>query len=193
MSSTTHWTERSLEDFLYSIASDFVEQLQSKMKALDNMTRAKLAKAAGVSKGRVSQIFNDPGNISLDTVVRLARALGLKVSVVAYEDTDDPHNERGPVNADVFRRCWETKGRPFDMWSFRESTPVAPSPDECFFMEPKGRHGGGRVGERLAAPSAGNVPSMGIFRMQDWGLLSGKLKNQASLTRLMSEVDMPSS
>jgi len=119
MSNIAHWTERSLEDFLYSIASDFVEQLQSKMKALDDMTRAKLAKAAGISKGRISQIFNDPGNISLDTAIRLARALGLGVSLLTYENVADSDNERGPVNADVFRICWERAGRPFDMWDIQ--------------------------------------------------------------------------
>lgn len=120
MNNTAHWTERSTEDFLYSIASDFVEQLQSKMKALDNMTRAKLAKAAGISKGRISQIFNDPCNISLETIIKLARALGLKVSLMAYEDAGDPNNERGPVNADVFRILWEKAGRPFDMWDIQQ-------------------------------------------------------------------------
>lgn len=28
MNNASHWTGRSVEDFLYSIASDFVEQLQ---------------------------------------------------------------------------------------------------------------------------------------------------------------------
>lgn len=125
MNNATHWTERSTEDFLYSIASDFVEQLQIKMKALDNMTRAKLAKAAGISKGRISQIFNDPGNTSLDTAIRLARALGLGVSLLTYENITDPNNERGPVNADVFRICWERAGRPFDMWDLQELPKVA--------------------------------------------------------------------
>lgn len=136
MTNAIHWTERSPEDFLYSIASDFVEQLQNKMEALDNMTRAKLAKAAGISKGRISQIFNDPGNISLDTVVRLARALGMKVAVTAYEDTADPKNERGPVNGDVFRLCWERAGRPFDMWDIQRLPQAAATSVATFTMPP---------------------------------------------------------
>lgn len=148
MNNAIHWTERSVEDFLYSIATDIVEQLQSKMKALDNMTKAKLAKAAGISKGRISQIFNDPGNISLDTVVRLARALGMKVAVMAYEDTDDPNNERGPVNSDVFRICWEKAGRPFDMWDVQQLPQMtitidltqALPPNLCGFDKYRGRH-----------------------------------------------------
>jgi transcriptional regulator with XRE-family HTH domain len=105
------------------------------MKALPNMTRAKLAKAAGISKGRVSQIFNDPGNISLDTVVRLSRALGMKVTVTAYEDVNDPGNERGPVNSDIFRIIWERAGRPVDMWDIQAlpqaaAAVAAPAPSQ---------------------------------------------------------------
>lgn len=120
---TTHWTERSPEDFLYSIASDFIEQIQSKMKAL-GMKPAELARAAKVSKGRISQIFKDPGNISLDTIVRLARALGLKVSVVAYEDVLDQNNEHGPINSDIFRICWEKTGRPRAMFNVLDADTI---------------------------------------------------------------------
>jgi DNA-binding phage protein len=190
MSNATHWTEQSPEDFLYSIASDFVEQLQSKMKALDNMTRAKLAKAAGISKGRISQIFNDPGNISLDTVVRLARALGLKVSVVAYEDPDDPHNERGPVNADVLRRCWEDKGRPFDMWSFKESAQVVPSVAGCIYQEVKGRHDGRRAGQSPALQSLVGEPPIDDFRNLDWDV--SLLTKRVPLSQLMPKGQIPS-
>lgn len=124
---TTHWTERTPEDFLYSIASDFVEQLRAKMKRI-GMSQARLAKAAKVSKGYVSQVFNDPGNLSLVTIVKFAKAVGMKVSVVGYEDTDSEGAGRGPVNAEVFRICWERQGKPIDMWSIKEQS-VAATPN----------------------------------------------------------------
>src|SRR6266850_8043186 len=96
---TAHWTERSADDFLYSIASDFVEQLRAKMKKL-GMTQSKLAKAARVSKSYVSQVFNDPGNLSLVTIVKFAKAVGMKVSVVGYED-DSARAGSGPINSDI--------------------------------------------------------------------------------------------
>jgi transcriptional regulator with XRE-family HTH domain len=113
---TKHWTEQNPEDFLYSIASDFVEQLRAKMTAL-GMSQSKLARCAKVSKGYVSQVFNDPGNLTLVTIVKFAKAVGMKVSVVGYEDADPA---RGPVNAEVFRICWERQGKPVDMWSLKE-------------------------------------------------------------------------
>ncbi|HEX8721504.1 MAG TPA: helix-turn-helix transcriptional regulator [Pyrinomonadaceae bacterium] len=181
MNNATHWTERSAEDFLYSIASDFVEQLQSKMATLNNMTRAKLAKAAGISKGRISQIFNDPGNISLDTAIRLARALGLSVSLLTYENTADPNNERGPVNADVFRICWEKAGRPFDMWDIQRLSQAAPRLADCYVQIPKGRHGTMRPGQSIAGIE--NLP---------WEVLSIAHTKSVSLNQFVPKKDVAS-
>lgn len=122
----THWTERSPEDFVYSIASDFIEKLQEKMDALP-MTKTELAKAAKVSKGYISRKFKDPGNLELRTIVKLARVVGLKVSILGYEDINDPDNSRGPIGADVFHKAWENAGHPSDMWAFvvkPSATPV---------------------------------------------------------------------
>jgi transcriptional regulator with XRE-family HTH domain len=118
MMKTTHWTEKSTKDFLFRIASDFVEQLEAKMES-KGWTKAQLAKALGVTKGRVSQIINNPGNLSLDMIIRCARVLGMKVAIVAYDDGDE-RNERGPVNSEIFRICWENVGKPRDFWSLQE-------------------------------------------------------------------------
>ena len=96
----THWTNRSSKDFLFRIAADFVSQLEDKMESA-SMSQDELAQRLGVTKGRVSQILNNPGNITLAKVIEYARTLEMKVSIVAYED-DDPRNERGPINSAVF-------------------------------------------------------------------------------------------
>ena len=116
MDKMTHWTNRSPEDFLYSIASDFIEQIEGKMEAL-GMRQNQLADAARVSKGYVSRVFKNPGNLSLETIVKFARSVGMKASILAYEDMNDPDNTRGPINADIFRTCWQLAGTPSDMWS----------------------------------------------------------------------------
>lgn len=113
----THWTERSIKDFLFNIASDFVGQLEKKLEE-DNISQDKFAKKLGVTKGRISQIFNNPGqNISILKVIEYARALGMKVSLVAYED-DDPENKKGPINSEIFKICWEKLNKPRDFWAF---------------------------------------------------------------------------
>jgi len=124
MTTTTgHWTHRSPEDFLYSIAADFIEQLRAKMKKL-HMTQSKLARSANVSKSYVSQVFNDPGNLSLVTIVKFANAVGMKVSLVGYEDHSPAHAGSGPINSEIFRLCWEAAGKPADMWDIQAKPTV---------------------------------------------------------------------
>lgn len=121
----THWTNRSNKDFLFRIAADFVAQLEDKMESM-SISRDELAQRLGVTKGRVSQILNNPGNITLGKVIEYARTLEMKVSIVAYED-DDPNNERGPINSAVFNICWEKCGKPQDFWVFEENEGMATS------------------------------------------------------------------
>lgn len=112
-----HWTATSTQDFLYRIASDFVEQLESRLES-KNFSQDYLAQKLKLSKGRISQILNNPGNFTLNMIIRSARALGLKVAIVAYDD-DDSDNERGPIDSEIFRMCWENSGKPSDFWELR--------------------------------------------------------------------------
>ncbi|CUS33503.1 helix-turn-helix transcriptional regulator [Candidatus Nitrospira nitrificans] len=105
-----HWTEKSLSDFIYRVGADFVFQLDNKIDS-----QKALAETLSVTKSAVSQKLNNPGNLKLETMVKYARALGLKVSVVLYDD-GDRDNERGPINSDIFRICWENAGKPKDFW-----------------------------------------------------------------------------
>lgn len=114
-----HWTERSTDDFLYKLGADFVAQIE---KVMDDsgVSQAALAGLLGVSKGRVSQVLSNPGNITLRNVVQYARALGRKVSVVAYDD-DDSGNERGLINAEVLSECWKLLGKPADFFELEDA------------------------------------------------------------------------
>jgi transcriptional regulator with XRE-family HTH domain len=112
-----HWTERSIDDFLYRIGADFVRQLEAVM-ARRGETRVALADRLGVSKGRISQLLNNPGNLTLRKSIEYARALGLKVSLVPYDDGDTA-NANGPVNAEIFTTCWQMAGMPTDFFALR--------------------------------------------------------------------------
>lgn len=114
----THWTERSTKDFLFRIAMDFIYQLENRMESIP-VSQSDLAKKLGKTKGRISQIFNNPGNISLRTIIEYSRALNMKVAIVAYDD-NDPDNKKGPVNSEIFKICWEKIGKPRDFWAFHE-------------------------------------------------------------------------
>jgi DNA-binding phage protein len=113
----THWTNTQ-ETFLVAISADFVLQIKERANS-----QKELADKLAITKGRVSQTLTNPGNLTLHTMVKYARALGMKVSVVLYEDKDDPENQLGPVHADIFRLCWEEKNRPRDFWAFQRAEP----------------------------------------------------------------------
>lgn len=112
-----HWTARSIKDYLFRIATDFIAQLENKMDSLP-ISQDELAKRLGVTKGRVSQLINHPGNISLGIMIEYAKALGMKLSVVAYED-DDLENKKGPIDSEIFKICWEKCGKPRDFWDMQ--------------------------------------------------------------------------
>ena len=126
----THWTTSDPDGFRYRIASDFATQIGEQMKA-KKLTQAQLARTLGVSKGYISQILANPGNLTLKTMILFARALGLKVSVVAYDD-EDVANVNGPIHSEVFRLCWEKYGKPRDMFDFSESAPTAVAFEHAF-------------------------------------------------------------
>lgn len=111
----THWTSDP-KAFLFAISTDFALGIKERSDS-----QKKLAETLKLSEGRISQILNNPGNLTLKTMVNFAHALKMKVSVVLYDDKDDPENELGPIHADIFRLCWEERQRPRDFWIFRNT------------------------------------------------------------------------
>lgn len=112
-----HWTQESTKDFVYHLSLDFFAQLQDRFDESE-MLQKEFAEQLELSAGRISQIFNNPpANPMVDSLVRYARALGLKVSIVAYDD-GDPNNDKGPVFSGVIAKCWEQMGKPRDLSAF---------------------------------------------------------------------------
>ncbi len=120
---TAHWTESSPQKFAYRVASDFVEQVRAHLKA-KRLSQNKFAKKLNLTPGRVSQILNNPGNLTLETMALWARKLGMKVTVSLYDD-GDRYNRRGPINGELFRLCWERAGSPIYMWEMESLPQVA--------------------------------------------------------------------
>jgi hypothetical protein len=119
MENVAHWTQQSTGDFVYNISSTFVAQIETKMEE-DKVSRSELANRLNKTTGRVSQILNNPGNLSLRVMVETAQPLGMKVSVIAYDD-DDPGNGHGPIDPDVFVKCWERAGRPANLFEVEDA------------------------------------------------------------------------
>jgi hypothetical protein len=118
MRNNTHWTERSVDDFVHRLSSDFIVQLEKRIDD-DDMTKKQLADRLGLTGGAVSQVLNSPGNLELKTMVQYARAVGMKVAVIAYDDSD-PGNDKGPIISEIFAKCWERLGKPEDFFELNE-------------------------------------------------------------------------
>lgn len=122
-----HYTSTDQDAFVERIIFDFISQVGQRLEHSD-MSQGQLAEKLGVSDSDVSQVLNlTRTNLNLKTMVRYARALGMKLAVVAYDD-DDPNNDKGPVGPEIFSSCWEKIGRPRDIWAVRDAT----SSNRCF-------------------------------------------------------------
>lgn len=122
-----NWTEESVANFLSRITFDFITQLDKRMDAIP-LKQSELAKKLGVTEGSVSQILNNPSNLSLKTIVKYARALGVKVALVAYDD-NDPENANGLINSEIFTASWERVGKPQDFFELNNK----PQSTETYF------------------------------------------------------------
>ena len=115
-----HYTSESYEAFTERITLEFIGQIAQRLERC-KMPQAELAKKLNVSESEVSQVLNlNRTNLTLKTMVRYAAAVGMKPTVVAYDD-DDPQNENGPVGSQVFRLAWEAVGKPRNLQSVSEN------------------------------------------------------------------------
>jgi transcriptional regulator with XRE-family HTH domain len=66
---------------LMQVADSFLAQITQRMQD-EGVSRTDLAIRTGVSKGRISQIFGSPGNLTIKTMMVLAGALDMEVSIL---------------------------------------------------------------------------------------------------------------
>ncbi len=109
-----HWTQRNIAAFVHRVSFDFVTQIQKRLEQA-HISKKQLARSLNVTPSRVSQVLNDPGNLTLANAVEYAKGAGLKVALIAYDDGDSENNN-GPINAEIFEQCWKLQGSPVDFF-----------------------------------------------------------------------------
>jgi transcriptional regulator with XRE-family HTH domain len=97
-------TEKAIQDAMYFSSYGFLDEIEDRLEEL-GMQRKDLARKVDVTEGRISQIFRNPGNLTLKLVAKIAHAVDLKISLVPYEASQLLHPQ-------VFTHCWRTCGRP---------------------------------------------------------------------------------
>lgn len=122
-SPTPHWTGQSTntKKYRHRIIADVIEQLRARVETAAPISPFLSAEIRAASNGEWP-----PSSLSLNRLIKLVQAAGLKLSIVAYDD-GDPANERGPVNAEIFVRCWQARGRPRDFFDLEEKAKDAQS------------------------------------------------------------------
>jgi len=113
---------RESKKLFLQVSFDYLSQLKAVIEA-KRIGRSAVAKILGVSKGRVSQIFNRPSNLKLEKIVEYARRLNRKVAIVLYDDGDG-RNKKGPILPQIFVECWKRQGSPRNF--FELNRPAAP-------------------------------------------------------------------
>src|SRR5258708_34276838 len=132
-----HYTSANDESFVNRITFDFIAQMANRLET-SRMKQSELAEKLAVGESAVSQVLNlSRMNLALKLMVRYARALGMKVAIVAYDD-HDPHNENGPVGSEIFTLSWEKIGKPRNVWSVSEASYAG---NRCLYTLPDWRPG----------------------------------------------------
>ena len=69
----------------------------AKLRARHRMNQTQLAARARMSAPKVSRIESKPANVQLDTLIRLAQALGARVEVRLVEEKERSRRARRPL------------------------------------------------------------------------------------------------
>jgi transcriptional regulator with XRE-family HTH domain len=155
-----HYTSANDESFVNRITFDFIAQMANRLEA-SKMKQSELAEKLDCGESAVSQVLNlGRMNLTLKTMVRYARALGMKVAIVAYDDRD-PHNENGPVGSEIFNLSWEKIGKPRDVWSVSEPSYAT---NQCVYTISGWRYGSVNSTLEGVYGTAGELPHMPHFQ-----------------------------
>jgi predicted XRE-type DNA-binding protein len=156
-----HYTSADDESFVNRITFDFIAQMANRLET-SKMKQSELAEKLDVGESAVSQVLNlGRMNLTLKTMVRYARALGMKVAIVAYDDSD-PHNENGPVGSEIFTLSWEKIGKPRDIWSMSEASYAT---DQCLYTISDWRYGSVNSTLESVSGTAGELPHIPGFQL----------------------------
>lgn len=91
-----HWTDTSVDNYLFRINSDFLEFFD----------KEEIKKIKGFSKKKIKDFYENPCDLTIKDIVKIAKYFNKKVSFVIYE------NECGPVFPEMFSTTWELLKKP---------------------------------------------------------------------------------
>jgi transcriptional regulator with XRE-family HTH domain len=127
------------------MAFDFIAQVENYLEKTP-LNQVELARRLGVSEGAISKFLNNPQNLTLRTIAKYARAIGIKAAIVGYDDSD-MKDVAGLISSEIFTRCWERAGKPRNSWDLEISQTAATTTTKVMVVY---------VGATGASPAYGN-------------------------------------
>jgi transcriptional regulator with XRE-family HTH domain len=109
------------------VSLEFTEDLCERMDR-QGMSRADLARQIGVSRGYITKVLRGSGNVTLETMVKLARAVGGELEVRLHEPVDNRQWSADPKPAKEPKRLlggFTKTGLQKPMAGGRRDTPIA--------------------------------------------------------------------
>lgn len=113
-----HWTEESTDAYKYALTFDFIDQVEAQIE-LKGITFEQLAVTVNYSPESLKKLFENPWDMTIEFMIKLCKAVGMKLSLLAYDD-NDPENYGGPINSQIILNCWEDRGKPKNMFDLGE-------------------------------------------------------------------------
>lgn len=120
-----HWAHEDIAAYQDFVSMNFADQISDQMER-KGISQASMAKALGVTEGRVSQILGGNPNLTLKTMIRMVQAIGLDMCVVAYEQ-DKSGETKIPLYGQTFKACWDVLGQPTS-WPEDQSMEISAIP-----------------------------------------------------------------
>lgn len=104
------YNKKNVADMKAAMLVDFADAIWLQLEKR-GMKKEVLADILGINPEQVSRMLHNPLKLSVYNIAKLAVALGLKVTLLTYED-DDPDHLAGAIHPEVFRTSWEQAGKP---------------------------------------------------------------------------------
>ena len=119
MTTQRHWTSESAAALAYAVAADLTGLIEQRADQLKIGLHI-MALALNKTEQYVLNLIQRPNDPTFRELVSLAKSVGFKVALVAYDEDKAGDDTVSPVNGKIFEQCWRVCGSPRDFFDLEE-------------------------------------------------------------------------
>lgn len=112
-----------LDQARFVMSADFVNEILLAMDVA-GVDEKKIESDLGLEEGAIRGVFSHPESLSMEMVVKLTEALGLRCCLVTYKppvDLAGLDHTSGDLSPQEFRRSWEAMGCPTTIFELEDA------------------------------------------------------------------------